>query len=91
MLDETGRYDSPEYTDVEFQPDYNVSYLAQFELKKIISQFSLISNFLIFEVTPSVAPPHNLGTMLCTDYIKYSKSVKLVSPFIGRKSSCSIS
>ncbi|CAL5383565.1 unnamed protein product [Camellia sinensis] len=28
LLDKTGRYDSPEYTDVEFKPDYKVSYLA---------------------------------------------------------------
>ncbi|XP_028124896.1 haloacid dehalogenase-like hydrolase domain-containing protein At2g33255 isoform X2 [Camellia sinensis] len=24
LLDKTGRYDSPEYTDVEFKPDYKV-------------------------------------------------------------------
>ncbi|CAL5437133.1 unnamed protein product [Camellia sinensis] len=28
LLDKTGRYDSPEYTNVEFKPDYKVSYLA---------------------------------------------------------------
>lgn len=29
LLDETGRYDSPEYADVEFQPDYKVSSLLE--------------------------------------------------------------
>ncbi|KAA8527833.1 hypothetical protein F0562_035298 [Nyssa sinensis] len=29
LLDETGRYDSPEYASVEFKPDYKVSSLAQ--------------------------------------------------------------
>ncbi|KAL7209809.1 hypothetical protein ACSBR1_031386 [Camellia fascicularis] len=32
LLDETGRYDSPEYTDVEFKPDYKVSSLAHVHL-----------------------------------------------------------
>ncbi|KAF7837396.1 haloacid dehalogenase-like hydrolase domain-containing protein [Senna tora] len=29
LLDETGRYDSPEYANVEFKPDYKVSSLAE--------------------------------------------------------------
>ncbi|XP_047311023.1 haloacid dehalogenase-like hydrolase domain-containing protein At2g33255 [Impatiens glandulifera] len=29
LLDETGRYNSPEYNEVEFQPDYKVSSLAE--------------------------------------------------------------
>ena len=29
LLDETGRYDSPKYADVEFKPDYKVSSLAE--------------------------------------------------------------
>ncbi|KAJ0623973.1 putative N-acylneuraminate-9-phosphatase [Helianthus annuus] len=30
LLDETGRYDSPKYANVEHKPDYKVSSLAQF-------------------------------------------------------------
>lgn len=29
LIDETGRYDSPEYADVKFKPDYKVSTLAE--------------------------------------------------------------
>ncbi|KAK2972476.1 hypothetical protein RJ640_013389 [Escallonia rubra] len=29
LLDETGRYDAPEYANVEFQPDYTVSSLTE--------------------------------------------------------------
>lgn len=29
LLDETGRYDAPEYATVEYKPDYKVSSLAE--------------------------------------------------------------
>lgn len=42
LLDETGRYDAPQYQDVEFKPDYKVSSLS--ELRTVLEKnFNLTS------------------------------------------------
>lgn len=42
LLDETGRYDSPEYADVDFKPDFKVTSLAEV--------YSILENY--FDLSP---------------------------------------
>ncbi|CAL5346121.1 unnamed protein product [Camellia sinensis] len=42
LLDETGRYDSPEYTDVEFKPYYKVRSFVKYGDRKIPRKYFIM-------------------------------------------------